>query len=102
MSGQNERSLYRLLILLEVVFLPDSCLRLVVLMSEVGFESGTEVDVPAPEPSEDRFGILVVVSAELAVLARVLCHNTDILMISRFSGPGHPDVRDPVEDERFR
>lgn len=87
---------------MEIVLSPQFSLRLFILMGEVCLEPGTEVDVPAPEPSEDRIGILVVVSAELAVLARVLCHNTDMLMISRFSGPGHPDVRDPVEDERFR
>jgi hypothetical protein len=31
--------------------------------------------VPPPEPAEDRLGILVVVRPELAVLARISCHN---------------------------
>ena len=60
---------------MEVVLPPQFCLGLLVLVGEEGLEAGAEVDMPAPEAAEDRFGILVVVRPELAVLARVLCHN---------------------------
>ena len=57
----------RLLILLEVILLPQRRLRLLVLMREVRLEAGAEIDMPAPEPAEERLGVLVVVSAEFAV-----------------------------------
>ena len=54
-------------ILLEVILLPQRGLRLLVLMREISLEAGTEVNMPAPEPPEERLGVLVVVRAKLAV-----------------------------------
>jgi hypothetical protein len=59
----------------EVVFFTKDSLGFFILMGEICFETGAEVDMPAPEPAKDRFGILVVVRVELAVLARVLGHK---------------------------
>ncbi len=39
-------------------------------MGEEILPAGAEVDMPAPEPAECRFRILVIVGAELTVLAR--------------------------------
>ena len=61
----------RLLVFLEVVLLPDGGFGLVVLVGEIGTEAGTEVDMPAPESADGRFGIFVVVSPETAGLTRV-------------------------------
>ena len=74
------REYFRLLILLEVVFLPKGGLGLPVLMGEVVLPAGAEAYVPAPEASEKRFRILVIMCAELAVFAGVgglLCHIGD-------------------------
>ncbi len=60
---------------MEIVLSPQLGLGFIVLVGEEGFESGTKVDMPAPEAAERRLGVPVVVSPELAVLARVLCHN---------------------------
>ena len=64
-----------LLILLEIIFLPENGLDCVVLMGEIGLEARAEVDVPPPDAAEHRFRILVVMRSELAVLAGILCHN---------------------------
>lgn len=68
------KSFLMLLVLLEIVLLPEGGLDGVFLVSEIGLEAGAEVDVPAPDAAEHRFRILVVVRSELAVLAGVLCH----------------------------
>ena len=47
-------------------------------MGEIGLEAGAEVDVPAPEPTHERFRVLVVMRAELAVFAGVLGHDNTI------------------------
>ena len=44
-------------------------------MCEIGLEARAEIDVPAPETTDDRLGILVVVSPELAGLAGIACHR---------------------------
>jgi hypothetical protein len=46
-------------------------------MGEEGLESRAEVDMPPPETPPERFGVLVIMCAELTVLARVLLftHN---------------------------
>ena len=41
-------------------------------MGEEGCEARAEVDVPTPEAAQCRFGIFVVMCAELAVLAGVI------------------------------
>lgn len=66
-----------LLVLFEVVLLPESCLCLFILMGEVVLPARAEVNVPAPEPAFEGLGILVVGRAELAVLAGIglLCHR---------------------------
>ena len=47
-------------------------------MGEVTLETRAEVDVPAPEAAQGRFGVLVVMCAELAVLAGILLiHNAE-------------------------
>ena len=68
----------RLLVFPEVVLLADGCLGLLVLMGEIGLEAGAEIDMPAPDAAEDRFGILVVMRPELAVFAGILCHKTEV------------------------
>ena len=52
-------------------------------MGEESFEARTEVNVPAPEATQGRFGVLVVGCAELAVLAGVSgdCHIIRFLSI---------------------
>ena len=64
---------------LEIVFLPEGGLCLIVLMGEESFPARAEVDVPAPETALEGLGILVVRCAELAVLAGVglLFHDDD-------------------------
>jgi len=42
-----------LLVFLEIVLFPEGGLCLFILMSEVGFEAGTEIDVPTPETAGD-------------------------------------------------
>lgn len=66
-----------LLILFEIVLFAECGFGLFVLMGEEGLEARAEIDVPAPEAAEGRLGVLVVVCAELAVLAGVglLCHK---------------------------
>jgi len=44
-------------------------------MSEISLKSRAEIDVPTPEPTEDGFGVLVVMRAELASFAGVLGHD---------------------------
>ncbi len=64
--------------LLEIVFLPEGRLGRFVLMGEIVLPAGAETNVPAPKAPKERFRVLVIVSAELAVLARVgglLCHD---------------------------
>ena len=68
-----------LLVLLEIVLLPEDGLDGVVLVGEIGLEAGAEVDVPPPDAAEHRFRILVVVRSELAVLAGILCHSRMLL-----------------------
>ena len=66
-----------LLILLEVILLPQCGLCFFILMGEVTLKARAEVNVPPPETAYCRLGILVVMCAKLAVLAGVLllCHN---------------------------
>ena len=64
-----------ILIFREAVLLSKRRLRRLVLMREIGFEARAEIDVPAPETAEDRFGILVVMSPELAGFAGIGCHR---------------------------
>ena len=64
-----------LLVFVEIVPSHQFRLGLLILMGEVGLEAGAEVDVPAPETAQRRFGIPVVVGPELAVLAVILFHN---------------------------
>ena len=54
-----------------MVLLPESGLRLLILMGEIVLPARAEIDVPAPETPKQGLGILVVGCAELAVLARV-------------------------------
>jgi hypothetical protein len=61
-----------LLVLPEVVLFPDSGLGLFILMVEVSLEARAEVDMPAPEPTEERLGIPVIVSAKLTGFAGVV------------------------------
>ena len=49
-----------LFVFLEIVLFPDSGFCLLVLVSEIGFEAGTKVDVPTPEPTQDRLLVPVV------------------------------------------
>ena len=63
------------LVFLKAILLPNGGLGLLVLMGEIGLEARAEVDVPAPEPTQEGFGILVVMRAELAVFAGVLGHR---------------------------
>lgn len=67
-----------ILIFREAVLLSKRRLRRLVLMREIGFEARAEIDVPAPETAEDRFGILVVMSPELAGLAGIGRHRESI------------------------
>ena len=53
-----------------MVLLPNGSLGLCILVGEVGPEARAEVDVPTPEAAPHGLGILVVVSPELAGLAR--------------------------------
>ena len=64
-----------LLILFEIVLFAECGFGLFVLMGEEGLEARAEIDVPAPDPAEGRFGVLVVVRSEFAVLARIGCHK---------------------------
>ena len=44
-------------------------------MGEIRLEARAEIDMPTPEPSEEGFGVLVVMCAELAVFAGVFIHD---------------------------
>ncbi len=57
---------------MEVVLSPQFSLGHFILVGEIGLPAGAEIDVPAPEPSERRLGILIVVRLELAGLAGVV------------------------------
>ena len=56
-------------------------LGLLVLVGEIVLPTGAEIDVPAPESSQKRFGIIVICGPELAVFARVLCHKNESLFV---------------------
>ncbi len=60
-----------------MVFLPEGGLGLCILVGEECLETRAEIDVPAPESAPQGFGILVVMSPELAGLARefLFSHN---------------------------
>ena len=80
-----EQEGHRLQVLVEIILSPQFSLGLFILMSEIGLPTGAEVDVPAPESSERRLGPLVIVSAELAGFAGVLCHGQNsIISLSRW------------------
>lgn len=64
-----------LLILLEMIFLPQRRLRLLVLMREIALESRAEIDMPTPEPADERLRVLVVMRAQFAVFAGVFVHG---------------------------
>ena len=68
---------FKSLVLLEIIFLPNRGLGLLVLMSKIGLKSRAEIDMPTPESTEERFGILVVMRAQLAVFAGVLGHGNE-------------------------
>ena len=65
-----------------MVLLPDGGFGLWILVGEEGLEARAEVDVPTPEAAPQGLGILVVVSPELAGLARVFlfCHNVSFVI----------------------
>ena len=69
-----------LLILLEIVFLPQHSLHRILLMRKISLESRAEVDVPAPESTEERFRILVVMRSEFAVFAGVFVHGNNLII----------------------
>lgn len=65
-----------------MVLLPDGGFGLCILVGEEGLEAWAEVDVPTPEAAPQGLGILVVVSPELAGLARefLFCHNVSFVI----------------------
>ena len=66
-----------LFILLEIVFYTEIGLCLIVKMGEVSLEAGAEIDMPAPETTQNGFGVLLIVCAKFTVLARImLFHKT--------------------------
>ena len=73
------------LILRKVILPPKRCFRLLVLVGKIGPEARAEVNMPAPETADGRFGILVIMCAELAVLAGVFLfsHITRFLLMLR-------------------
>ena len=48
-------------------------------MRKEGLESRTEIDVPAPEFTEERLRILVVMRSEFAVFAGVFVHCISVI-----------------------
>ena len=62
-------------VFLKLILLPQRSLCLLVLMREIALESRAEIDMPAPEPADERLGVLVVMRAQLAVFAGVFGHD---------------------------
>ena len=62
-------------ILFKPILLPYRRLGLLILMGEIGLEARAEIDMPTPETTHERFRVLVVMRAELAVFAGVLGHG---------------------------
>jgi hypothetical protein len=58
--------------------LPEFSLLFWSLMGEILLPTRAEIDMPAPETSYYRLGILIIMWAELTVLARILCHSFTI------------------------
>lgn len=54
--------------------LPEFCLFFGDLMNKILLPARTEIDMPAPETSYYGLGILIIMWAELTVLARILSH----------------------------
>ena len=48
------------------------------LMGEILLPTRAEIDMPAPETSHQRLWILIIMRAELTVLARILLHTFHI------------------------
>ena len=48
-------------------------------MRKEGLESRAEINVPAPEFTEERLRILVVMRSEFAVFARVFVHGISVI-----------------------
>jgi hypothetical protein len=70
-----------LFVFLKVILLPDCRLSLLVLVGEIGLETWTEIDMPAPEPAPERLGILLIMRPELTGLAGIfLCHDAEIFI----------------------
>ena len=61
------------LILGEVILSPQFGLFLLALGGEVAFPARTEVNVPAPELSQERIGLLIIFSPQFALFT-ILCH----------------------------
>lgn len=80
LAGGDERDLP---ILLKSVSLPQLLLHLGLLMCEIILPPRAEVDMPPPEPPDQRLRIPIIMCPQLAVLARVcfcLSHGFDILI----------------------
>ncbi len=57
-----------------MILFPEFSLLFRGLMGEILLPAWAEIDMPAPETSYYRLGILIIMWAELTVLARILCH----------------------------
>ena len=80
LAGGDERDLP---ILLKSVSFPQLLLHLGLLMCEIILPSRAEVDMPPPEPPDQRLRIPIMMCPQLAVLARVcfcLSHGFDVLI----------------------
>ena len=80
LAGGDERDLP---ILLKSVSFPQLLLHLGLLMCEIILPPRAEVDMPPPEPPDQRLRIPIIMCPQLAVLARVyfcLSHGFDVLI----------------------
>ena len=80
LAGGDERDLP---ILLKSVSFPQLLLHLGFLMCEIILPPRAEVDMPPPEPPDQRLRIPIIMCPQLAVLARVcfcLSHGFDVLI----------------------
>ena len=59
---------------MEIILLAQFFLLLGGKRLEIAAPAGTEINLPTPETTDERLGILVVLSTKLAVLAGIL-HN---------------------------
>lgn len=58
-----------------MVFFPQFRLFLCSLMGKILLPTRAEIDMPVPKTSQYGFGVLVIMTPELAVLTWVLCHT---------------------------